>query len=228
MLLESNNYVVLAEDPQFDNLVGKRLLSIDGEPTGVATSGPIFPQFPNTTKPPNLSSAGNPNGVSFMEWSNSVVRILRNQGEKVVCEFNADPIPNNVEVLLGNGLNTIKVELTLRHFFQENTAAFAKEMLRPGELSQGLCSPWQNDYRECACYYWAASRPDYVNVEPGPDGLSRGDMWMSKKRTGQYIPDDRMDKRLYSYDDLFQDWQKHLRFIIGGKDATASEDETES
>ena len=69
------------------------------------------------------------------------MRILRNQGKKVVCEFNADPIPNNVEVLLGNGLNTIKVELTLRHFFQENTAAFAKEMLRPGELSQGLVPP---------------------------------------------------------------------------------------
>jgi hypothetical protein len=119
-------------------------------------------------------------------------------------------------------LRTIKVELKLRRFFEENSAALSKEMLHPGELTQGLCSPWQNDYRECACYYWAASRPDYVNVEPGPDGLSHGDMWMAKKRTGEYIPDDRQDSRLYNYDDLFKDWQGYLQFIIRGRDAEKS------
>ena len=33
------------------------------------------------------------------------------------------------------------------------------DVAEPGQLTQSLCSPWQNDYRECACYYWAASRP---------------------------------------------------------------------
>jgi hypothetical protein len=85
-----------------------------------------------------------------------------------------------------------------------------------------LCAPWQNDYRECACYYWAASRPDYVNVEPSADGLSHGDMWLQKQRTGSYVPDNRTDTRLFSYDDLFRDWQGLLSFIIRGKDADAS------
>jgi hypothetical protein len=92
----------------------------------------------------------------------------------------------------------------------------------PGELTHGLCAPWQNDYRECACYYWAASRPDYVNVEPGENGLSKGDMWLSKRRTGNYVPDNRVDSRLVSYDDLFRNWEGELNFIINGRDALAS------
>jgi hypothetical protein len=92
-------------------------------------------------------------------------------------------------------------------------------LAEPGELSQGLCSPWQNDYRECACYYWAASRPDYVNVVDTAEGVTRGDNWMAKDSTGTYLLDDRQDRRLWSYDDLFQDWQAHLNFVIGGSDA---------
>jgi hypothetical protein len=117
---------------------------------------------------------------------------------------------------------TISRRLQVRRIFDGDSAAFSEGLLEPGELTQGLCSPWQNDYRECACYYWAASRPDYVNVEPGTQGLSHGDSWMSKERTGTYIPDNRTDSRLLSYDDLFRDWQGELRFIIGGKDAEVS------
>jgi hypothetical protein len=33
---------------------------------------------------------------------------------------------------------------------------------QPGELMQGLCSPWQHDFRDCACFYWASNHPDLV------------------------------------------------------------------
>jgi hypothetical protein len=217
VLLESNNYVVEAEDPRLKDLVGRRLLVIDGNPISVLTQGPVFPGGTSQT----LATQTNPNAVSFMEWSNSIARIIQKQGQEVVCEFNENPIPNDYEVLPA-GTPTIKRSLKLRRFFEGDTAALAAELLRPGELTQGLCSPWQNDYRECACYYWAASRPDYVNVEPGLDGMSHGDMWMAKKRTGAYIPDDRKDSRLLSYDDLFKDWELHLKFIIRGRDAEVS------
>jgi hypothetical protein len=83
-----------------------------------------------------------------------------------------------------------------------------------------LCSPWQNDYRECACYYWAATRPDYVNVEDSGLGETIGNHWLAKNRQPkQYIADDSVDARLWTYDDLFRNWQGHLRFVIGGKDA---------
>ena len=31
-----------------------------------------------------------------------------------------------------------------------------------GELTQSLCSPWQHDFRDCACNYWASNHPDIV------------------------------------------------------------------
>ena len=91
-------------------------------------------------------------------------------------------------------------------------------LAKPGELTQGLCSPWQNDYRECSCYYWASARPDYVNIEPTPSGASRGDNWMQKVRTGQYVADDYVDTRLLHYDDLFANWESALKFAVGGRD----------
>lgn len=161
-----------------------------------------------------------------MEWSNSMAHVLQKQGQEVDCEFTEEK-PANTEVL-SDQVKTITVKMRVRKFFQDDTAALAKDLIKPGELTQGLCAPWQNDYRECACYYWAASRPDYVNVEPSKDGLSHGDMWLAKKRTGSYIPDNRVDTRLVSYDDLFKDWQGELSFIIRGKDAEESEEVEET
>jgi hypothetical protein len=36
------------------------------------------------------------------------------------------------------------------------------DAIAPGQLTESLCSPWQWDFAECACYYWAAARPDIV------------------------------------------------------------------
>ena len=92
-------------------------------------------------------------------------------------------------------------------------------MAEPGELTQSLCSPWQNDYRECGCYYWAASRPDYVNVEPTASGASIGNNWMARNRVPKrYDPDDPNNPQLISYEDLFRNWQGLLRFIVEGRD----------
>ncbi len=212
VLSENNNFVVAAEDKKYHDLVRRRLVRVDGLDTMVETTGPTLPDASTNT----LATEDNPNAVSFMEWSNSLARIMTKQGELVDCEFTKKkPCINEV---LADGTATITVKLRVRTFFEGASASIAKDAVRPGELTQGLCAPWQNDYRECACYYWAASRPDYVNVEVASNGLSHGDMWMSKKRTGSYVPDDLVDSRLYSYDDLFREWEQALKFIVGGKD----------
>ena len=217
VIIENNNYVVEAEDPQYEDLVTRRLVKIDGKATTINTQGPVFPNGSSQT----LVTEDNPNGVSFMEWSNSLAHVLQKQGQEVECEFTKEK-PANTQVIATDELETIKVKLKVRKFFQGDTAALAPGLLKPGELTQGLCAPWQNDYRECACYYWAASRPDYVNVEPSKDGLSHGDSWLAKKRTGSYVLDNRVDSRLVSYDDLFENWEGELNFIVGGKDADES------
>ena len=54
------------------------------------------------------------------------------------------------------------------------------------------------------------------------NGLSAGDNWFQRTRTGSYVPDDYADGRLIMYDELFRDWEKLLKFQIGGRDADDS------
>jgi hypothetical protein len=216
VLLEWDNYVIAAEDNRFKGLVHHRLLKVDGRPVITALSGPQNAKGDIVPLP-----LGKP-GVVTMEWSNALAFIQDRHGHKVKCHFtrepsdDAQPIPEDPDEM-------IEVELTVRRIFDPDSLTPAEDFLRPGELTQGLCSPWQHDYRECSCYYWPASRPDYVNIEPTPEGVSRGDNWLAKgERPGEYILDDRRDSRLVSYDDLFLNWEKELRFQIRGRDAEES------
>lgn len=217
---ENDNYV-LEETPALKGLAGRRIVGINGQPTMVKGEGPVFPGGDNVT----LTTSDNPNGAAFMEWSNLIASLHLKSGDTVTLHFTPGEATLPVLVTadqLKNTTNFPTFSFVVREIFTPNTAAISPDILRPGELTQGLCAPWQNDYRECACYYWAATRPDYVNITPGENGLSKGDMWLAKKRTGEYVPDNRVDTRLFSYNDLFQNWEGELNFIINGRDALSS------
>jgi hypothetical protein len=218
-LSENNNYVVGCEDAKYKDLVGRRLLKINDRPLSVVTKGPVMPG----RVPVTLGTGDSPNAVSFMEWSNTVALLVSHQGAMVRCEFTRGEA--EIEVLPDDPKVQMQIlELEVRHIFErveidgslQRLAVLARALAQPGELSQGLCSPWQNDYRECACYYWAASRPDYVNVVPADDGTSRGDNWMQRENTGTYVVDNRNFESSLSYDDLFKAWESVLRFVVQG------------
>lgn len=220
-LHEADNYVTKT-DKGLEHLLNHRLLRVDGQPLVVPVVGPQRPG----ADPIPLTNSANPEGVAFMEWSNALADVLhRKAGKKVRCEFTLKE--SDLPAAIPTDKKKLLVEdLEIRHFFargeQGQLAVIAEELAQPGELTQGLCSPWQNDYRECACYYWAASRPDYVSVEQGPQGVSVGINWMQKERgpeaPQQYILDNREDSRLVSYDDLFRHWEESLHFQIEGRD----------
>jgi hypothetical protein len=170
-----------------------------------------------------LTSSSNPDGLAAVEWSNALARVLHHKGTPVRCDFSALPSKDQQLPLIEKDgdkqdKNYVSFYCEVRPFFQGDTAVISKELADAGELTQGLCSPWQNDFRECSCYYWASARPDFVNVELTPSGLSAGDNWMQKQRTGSYVADDYGDTRLIMYDDLFADWETLLKFQIEGKD----------
>ncbi len=216
---ENDNYVL--DDTTGNNLKGRRLVAVNNQPTMVAGVGPVFPGGDSVS----LQTKDNPNGAAFMEWSNLIAGFNLQAGQTAKVQFTAGEATLPVLVTVKDLEDKTKYPeftLTVNSFMTPNTAALSPTIVSPGELTHGLCAPWQNDYRECACYYWAASRPDYVNVVPGENGLSKGDMWLAKRRTGNYVPDNRTDSRLFSYDDLFRDWQGELSFIINGRDAIAS------
>jgi hypothetical protein len=111
----------------------------------------------------------------------------------------------------------VAVDLEIRPLFDGPAPVWSEELAAPGELTQSLCSPWQNDFRDCGCFYWAASRPDFVNVEDS----GRGHNWMDAARAT-----DGDGRPLYlndtiRHEDLFRAWESPelLRFVVGGRDA---------
>lgn len=172
------------------------------------------------TRMPVTDPAGRQLFEDFIEWSNALAQIVaEHSGETVACTFGQDP-----NGPLGTQETQI-VALPVRPLFassaatRSSTALIDEALVAPGELTQSLCSPWQNDYRECGCYYWAASRPDYVNVEATGQGTSSGNNWMARDRTSEYAPDLPGIGTQHSYEDLFRNWEALLRFIVGGRDS---------
>ncbi|MCW3100737.1 MAG: hypothetical protein JWL77_6355 [Chthonomonadaceae bacterium] len=216
VLHESDNFVVdfdAGAPAKLRALKGQRLLSVNGIVVIGDLKGPTRSGGPVGPLPPNQNAPNDPmTGKTNLEWSNSLADALQMQGQSVQCVFAPE----------GGGKHTT-ISLKVRPFFEAGTGVIKRELLQPGELTQSLCSPWQNDYRECSCYYWAASRPDYVNVEPRIDGTSAGHNWLQRDRTPTtakvYIVDDFQDQRLVTYEQLFQDWEHLLKFAIGGHDA---------
>lgn len=204
-------------------LKGHRLLRIhlpgqekDEDAIKVVTeiTGPAASDPRNEVK---LSTDMNPAGLAPLEWSNALSRVLEHKGSKLLCEFTKGEAWELAD-LPEPWKDTVRAEFEVRPFFDDDTAVISRALADAGELTQGLCSPWQNDYRECSCYYWASARPDYVDVEPADSGLSKGYNWLQKKREGEYVPDDYVDPRLVNYDDLFENWERWVRFQVKGRD----------
>jgi hypothetical protein len=217
VLHEADNFVVDVEpnaSAKLRGLIGQRLISVNGVSVIGVLQGPARAGGPVVSLPPDETAAANDPmvGKTNLEWSNCLADALQMQAKSVSCVF----VPQ------GGGPET-KISLKIRPFFEAGTGVIKRELLQPGELTQSLCSPWQNDYRECSCYYWAASRPDYVNVEARTDGTSAGHNWLQLNRnTGAdkvYIVDDFADQRLVTYEQLFRDWEHLLKFEIGGSDS---------
>jgi hypothetical protein len=211
-LHESSNFVVSVDDSAPEDIKELRnnyqLLTVQDVPVTGTVTGPLIAGGDNVPLP----DPGEDSRLA-LEWSNALAGVLHSyEGKGVECEF----------ATLDSPMKRLRVTLKVRPFFEEGSAVIARDIAEPGALTQSLCSPWQNDYRECGCFYWAASRPDFVNVEIRDDGSSGGNNWMQKNRTSDsakvYIVDDWLDERLLTHADLLRDWERALRFVFGNKD----------
>jgi hypothetical protein len=103
----------------------------------------------------------------------------------------------------------------------------------PGELTQSMCNPWQHDFRDCACYYWASNHPDVVLGEGGGKSDADGDPsgptlavtwldWLRRDRSpagSVGAPASRAAAREAQLDhfEINRRWQE-LSFVIGGRE----------
>jgi hypothetical protein len=179
------------------------LVSVDGKPIWIDVKGP--------------KTSGGPSVVLdqwSLEWSNALADAVQKAGTQLDCRFT-------------KGENaTQDVKLTVRKVFEPSetdaalsTALLSRELAQPGELTQSLCSPWQNDFVGCGCYYWAASRPDYINVERDAHGADRGQNWLERGRTASTpIRYTLRPSKLLTHEDLIKSWEDKLTFALKGRD----------
>jgi hypothetical protein len=115
-----------------------------------------------------------------------------------------------------------------RNFVAEDGTLSA--VYQPGELTQSLCSPWQHDFRDCSCNYWASNHPDVVygadpRSENGPSGPGSGDyrsarrlLWMRWQQDQPIAPAEKGALcRPFEMDhyEINQRWQD-LPFVLEG------------
>jgi hypothetical protein len=216
--------------PEVKNLVGTFLTHID---VPVDATGNVIeddsgnPAGGISTFTTVIGPGANPDGTKGpvrvlrdfapLEWGNLLAGLHARKGgtgEKVVCRFQ-DATGRNLDVAL-------EVRRLIDDFGRISTEANL-----PGELTESLCSPWQTDFIGCACYYWAANRPDYINLwddEQGNHG--GGHNWLNEARETRPAPGSGVLKPFYTlvpgktleHEDILQNWENKLTFVIGGRD----------
>ncbi len=81
---------------------------------------------------------------SFAELPNSGKNGVKRREGKIVAVFSGD-----------------------REQYLDEDGVINVEVYEPGEITRSLCAPWQYDFRDCGCFYWAASKPDIVTSADG-------------------------------------------------------------
>lgn len=66
--------------------------------------------------------------------------------------------------ILRNGAGEVQIGVLVgpRAKYLTDEGVIDPDLVPVGELTQSLCSPWQWDFADCGCYYWAGSKPDIV------------------------------------------------------------------
>ncbi|WP_414583034.1 hypothetical protein [Scytonema sp. PCC 10023] len=95
------------------------------------------------------------------------------------------------------------------------------DVYEPGDITRSLCAPWQYDFRDCGCFYWAASKPDIVT---SADGQQRYLNFQRKDRTKVPQPSEvpgqweERDQEL-DYADLISGAWNELPVVLNGRES---------
>jgi hypothetical protein len=172
-----------------------QLLAVDGHPVEQVRITPSGPA---------------PDRRNALEFFNALADVVAKSGQEATCRFRRQD--------QGGTVSEVSVALRVRTLFEG--PAIAEALAEPGALTQSLCSPWQADYRECGCFYWAASRPDYVEAEDEQGAPGRF-QWLQRDRdatVGYRSDNGSQGGRHVTYEDLYREWERVLRFVIGGRE----------
>jgi len=98
-------------------------------------------------------------------------------------------------------------------------------LIPAGDLTRSMCSPWQFDFTDCGCFFWASNKPDMVSSPDQPLQIlnfRRRDRSRDAERTAtDWILKDNgdwEDADTLGHVDLINHFQD-LKFVFGGREA---------
>jgi hypothetical protein len=131
----------------------------------------------------------------------------------------AGPVEQRLDIFrAGDGSLQFAVLTGERARYLDEDGVIDLQTAEPGTLTRSLCSPWQWDFTDCGCYYWAASRPDIVTGAKGTPGLN----FLRDKREevpppGPWVTWDGWMDGVMSQPEVILRWEK-LPVVIGDQE----------
>jgi len=117
-----------------------------------------------------------------------------------------------------NGVLLLAALAGTRAEFVASDGVIDPAVVAPGELTRSLCAPWQWDFADCGCHYWASSKPDIVvGAEGGAQTLNfqrvrnKAPAGPPAKDYAQWTAD------LISSQDMINHWQT-LPFVVSERE----------
>ena len=191
-------FVSQADAPNADEmLTGARLLRVEQRDPELTTTNPERAEAAKQLRTA-LQSVGDDLSkdvwyLDFLEQGKKHIPLYKTENGKtspldglVVWRLVRSLEPDFVKIRLlrrrtapnsANPLSPNEIELSgWRRVFVDDKTGVIGQVYEPGELTQSLCSPWQHDFRDCGCHYWASNHPDIVLGEDslGEPTLSSG------------------------------------------------------
>jgi hypothetical protein len=135
-------------------------------------------------------------------------------------------IPENRSQAFGRG--KIAFMFARRTAFLDAEGVIALNAAAPGELTQSLCAPWQYDFADCGCFYWASNKPDLVSSDAQAaqvlnfqrraraaqdDAAAASSDWITKLGGAWDDP----DEHIYTHAETMRHWGE-LPFVIARKE----------
>ena len=118
------------------------------------------------------ASPGGPDALAISLWNRSDQHPRPFTGQvvwRLVRSLVPGPVTITVSERGGDEPGSWTLTGTRRDYVQKDGTL--SEAYPPGELTESLCSPWQHDFRDCGCFYWASNHPDIV-LGPDPEGMN--------------------------------------------------------
>lgn len=116
-----------------------------------------------------------------------------------------------------------------RSTYLDKNGVILIESFPSGELTRTLCAPWQYDFRDCGCFYWAANKPDMVGHEKDKEiyylnymRKNRQDYEKNPDVIRRYYPNeenpDTWTSREYNYAEFIKNW-KELPIVLNDRES---------